>query len=144
MLSGLRPLGCEVVASQLREIGINLEIIPVEWADWLSQVFTEKNYDLTIVSHTEPNDIDIYSRKEYYFNYDNPAFDKVITELNLTSDDAKRAELYKQAQKILADDAVNGFLFELPKIGIWDAKVEGLWENSPIQANDLTKVKWVD
>jgi peptide/nickel transport system substrate-binding protein len=136
--------GGQIIASQLREIGINLEIIPVEWADWLSQVFTEKNYDLTIVSHTEPNDIDIYARKDYYFNYDNPAFDKVIGELNLTSDDAKRTELYKQAQKILADDAVNGFLFELPKIGIWDAKVEGLWENSPIQANDLTKVKWVD
>ena len=48
-----------------------------------------------------------------------------------------------QAQKILADDAVVGFLFELPKIGVWDAKLQGLWENAPIQANDLTKVKWV-
>ena len=136
--------GGQIIASELRGIGIEAEIIPVEWADWLKQVFTEKDYDLSIVSHTEPNDIDIYSRKDYYFNYDNPAFDKVIEELNLTSDEAKRKELYGQAQKILADDAVVGFLFELPKIGIWDAKVEGLWENSPIQANDLTKVKWVD
>ncbi len=136
--------GGQIIASQLRDVGIDLEIIPVEWADWLKQVFTEKDYDLSIVSHTEPNDIDIYARKDYYFNYDNPTFDKVIEELNLTSDEAKRTELYQQAQKILADDAVNGFLFELPKIGIWDAKVEGLWENSPIQANDLTKVKWVD
>ena len=136
--------GGEIVASQLRDIGIDLEIIPVEWADWLKQVFTEKDYDLTIVSHTEPNDIDIYSRKDYYFNYDNPAFDKVIADLNLTSDEAKRTELYKQAQKIIADDAVNGFLFELPKIGVWDAKLEGLWENAPIQANDLTKVKWTE
>jgi peptide/nickel transport system substrate-binding protein len=136
--------GGQIIASELRDIGIEAEIIPVEWADWLKQVFTEKDYDLSIVSHTEPNDIDIYARKDYYFNYDNPAFDKVIEELNLTSDDAKRTELYQQAQKILADDAVNGFLFELPKIGIWDAKVEGLWDNSPIQANDLTKVKWVD
>lgn len=137
-------LGGEVVASQLREIGIDLEIIPVEWADWLKQVFTDKDYDLTIVSHTEPNDIDIYARKDYYFQYDNPAFDKIIDELNLTSDEAKRTELYKQAQKILADDAVNGFLFELPKIGVWDAKLEGLWENAPIQANDLTKVRWTE
>ena len=136
--------GGQIIASELREIGIDLEIIPVEWADWLKQVFTDKDYDLSIVSHTEPNDIDIYSRKDYYFQYDNPAFDKVIEELNLTSDEAKRKELYGQAQKILADDAVAGFLFELPKIGIWDAKVEGLWENSPIQANDLTKVRWVD
>jgi peptide/nickel transport system substrate-binding protein len=136
--------GGQIIASQLRDVGIQLEIIPVEWADWLKQVFTDKDYDLSIVSHTEPNDIGIYARKDYYFNYDNPAFDKVLDELNLTSDDAKRTALYQQAQKILADDAVNGFLFELPKIGIWDAKVEGLWENSPIQANDLTQVKWVD
>jgi peptide/nickel transport system substrate-binding protein len=136
--------GGQIIASQLRDIGIEAEIIPVEWADWLKQVFTEKDYDLSIVSHTEPNDIEIYSRKDYYFNYDNPTFDKVIEELNLTTDDAKRNELYGQAQKILADDAVVGFLFELPKIGIWDAKVDGLWENSPIQANDLTKVKWMD
>ena len=45
---------------------------------------------------------------------------------------------------VLADDAVNGFLFELPKIGVWDAKLEGLWENAPIQANDLTKVRWTE
>jgi peptide/nickel transport system substrate-binding protein len=136
--------GGEVIASELRDVGIQLEIIPVEWADWLKQVFTDKDYDLTIVSHTEPNDIGIYARKDYYFNYDNPAFDKVMDELNLTSDDAKRTELFKQAQKILADDAVNGFLFELPKVGVWDAKLEGLWENAPIQANDLTKVKWTE
>jgi peptide/nickel transport system substrate-binding protein len=135
-------LGGEIIASQLRDVGINLEIIPVEWAQWLDQVFTKKDYDLTIVSHTEPNDIDIYSRKDYYFNYANPAFNKVIADLELTSDEAKRKELYAQAQKILADDAVVGFLNELPKVGVWDAKLQGLWESAPIPANDLTKVKW--
>jgi peptide/nickel transport system substrate-binding protein len=137
-------LGGEVIASQLREVGINLEIIPVEWADWLSKVFTEKDFDLTIVSHTEANDIDIYSRPGYYFQYENPEFNKLVQELAVTEDAAKRTEILQAAQKILAHDVPAVFLFELPKVGVWDAKVEGLWENSPIQANDLTKVKWVD
>ncbi|WP_019173539.1 ABC transporter substrate-binding protein [Pseudaminobacter salicylatoxidans] len=136
--------GGQIIASELREIGIDAEIVPLEWADWLKQVFTDKDYDMTIVSHTEPNDIDIYARKDYYFNYDNAAFDKVIDELNLTSDEARRRELYGEAQKILAQDAPVGFLFELPKIGVWDANLEGMWDNSPIQANDLTKVKWAE
>lgn len=136
--------GGQIIASELREIGIDAEIIPVEWAQWLDQVFTRKDYDLTIVSHTEPNDIGIYSRPDYYFNYRNPEFNKVIEELNLTSDEARRNELLGKAQKILADDAVVGFLFELPKVGVWDARLTGLWENAPIQANDLTKVKWSD
>lgn len=134
----------EIIASQLREVGINLEIIPMEWAQWLEQVFANKDFDLTIISHTEPNDIDIYARDDYYFSYHNPEFKAVMAELDISSDPEKRNELYRKAQRIIADDAVNGFLFQLPKIGVWDAKLEGLWENAPIQANDLTKVRWTD
>lgn len=136
--------GGQVVASQLRQIGIELEIIPVEWAQWLEQVFKNKDYDLTIVSHTEPNDINIYARDDYYFNYKNPAFKEVMNALEATADPEKRIELYQTAQKIIAQDAVNGFMFQLPKIGVWDGKLEGMWENSPIQANDLTDVRWTD
>jgi peptide/nickel transport system substrate-binding protein len=136
--------GGEIIASELRKIGIEAEIIPVEWAQWLDQVFKNKDYDMSIVSHTEPNDIGVYARKDYYFNYDNPEFDKVMKELDETTDPAKRAELYKEAQKILAKDAVSGFLYELPKIGVWDAKLQGMWKNSPIQANDLTEVHWAE
>ncbi len=136
--------GGQVIASELREIGINLEIIPVEWADWLSKVFTDKDYDLTIVSHTEANDIDIYSRPGYYFQYENPQFNRLMQELSVTDDEAKRKDILVEAQKILAHDVPAVFLFELPKIGVWNAKVEGMWENSPIQANDMTKVKWAD
>jgi peptide/nickel transport system substrate-binding protein len=136
--------GGEIIASELRKIGIEAEIIPVEWAQWLDQVFKNKDYDMSIVSHTEPNDIGVYARKDYYFNYDNPEFDKVMKELDETTDPAKRADLYKEAQKILAKDAVSGFLYELPKIGVWDAKLQGMWKNSPIQANDLTEVHWAE
>jgi len=136
--------GGEIIASQLRQVGINLRIIPVEWSDWLDGVFKQKDFDLTIISHTEPNDIDIYSRPGYYFQYENPEFNKLIEELDVTSDDAKRGELYRQAQEILARDAVNGFLFELPKVGVWDKNLQGMWHNAPIQANDLTAVRWAD
>lgn len=136
--------GGEIIAAELREIGVEAEIIPVEWAQWLEQVFKGRDYDMTIVSHTEPNDLNIFARDNYYFNYTSPAFREVIKQIEATSDTAKRTQLYQQAQKILAADAPVAFLFQLPKTGIWDAKVEGLWENGPIPANDLTAVKWVE
>jgi peptide/nickel transport system substrate-binding protein len=137
--------GGEIIAAELREIGIEAEIIPVEWAQWLDQVFKNRDYDLTIVSHTEPNDLNIFARvDDYYFNYDNLAFKELIKQIDAVSDGPKRTELYKQAQKVLALDVPAAFLFQLPKTGIWDAKVEGLWENGPIQANDLTAVKWAN
>jgi len=134
--------GGEIVAAQLAEVGIELEIIPIEWAQWLEQVFRGKDYDLTIVSHTEPMDIGIYGRDGYYFNYESQAFRDLMEGLKLASDDEARYRLLGQAQRLLAEDAVNGFLFQLAKHGVWDAKLKGLWENSPIQANDLTDVYW--
>ncbi|MEJ8572864.1 ABC transporter substrate-binding protein [Microbaculum marinum] len=136
--------GGEIVADQLGKVGIRLELIPVEWAQWLEQAFKGKDYDLTIVSHTEPMDIGIYARDDYYFDYHNPEFNEVMDKLAAETDTQKRYELMGEAQKILAEDAVNGFLFELAKTGVWDAKLEGLWENSPVQANDLTEVKWTE
>ena len=136
--------GGEVIAAELREVGINLEIIPVEWADWLKGVYTDKDYDFSIVSHTEANDIDIYARPNYYIGYENADFNKMAADLQIANDAAKRKELLGEMQKKLATDVPVVFLFELPKVGVWDAKVEGMWENSPIQANDLAKVKWAE
>ncbi|MEY8839243.1 ABC transporter substrate-binding protein, partial [Cribrihabitans sp. XS_ASV171] len=58
--------GGEIIAAQLAEVGIEAEIINVEWAQWLESVFKGKNFGLTIVSHTEPMDIGIYARPDYY------------------------------------------------------------------------------
>ena len=136
--------GGEIVAQQLRAVGVDAEIVPVEWAQWIADVFKGKDFDLTIVSHTEPADIDIYARDDYYFGYHSDAFKKTIADLNLATAPSDRLKLLEAAQRKIAEDAVNVFLFELAKAGVWNAKIHGLWGNSPIQANDLTGVYWED
>ncbi len=123
--------GGEIIASQLRDIGIETEIIPVEWAKWLAQAFKAKDYDLTIVSHVEPMDIGIYARPDYYFQYQDADFQKLIEALNQESNVAKRYRLLEQAQSQIVLDAVNVYLFQLAKVGIWSKKVQGMWQNSP-------------
>ena len=134
--------GGEIVAAQLAQIGIKAEIVPVEWAQWLDQVFKRTDYDMTIVSHTEPADIGIYARDKYYFNYQSAEFKEMYMRYTETVDPEAAKALLGDLQKKLADDSVNVFLFQLAKTGIWNSKVEGLWENSPVQANDLTEVRW--
>jgi len=134
--------GGEIIAAQLRQVGIEAEISNLEWAQWLEQVFKGKDFGLTIVSHTEPMDIGIYANPDYYFQYDNGDLQALITDLTLETDEAKRTEMLQQAQEIIANDYVNGYLFQLAKTGVANADVVGLWENSPTQANDMTEVYW--
>jgi len=136
--------GGQIIAAQLREIGIELELINVEWGQWLEDVFKTKNYDLSIVSHVEPFDIGIYANPDYYFQYDNVVFQAIIEKLNVTADDAKRAQLAEAAQRILAEEAVNGYLFQLAKTGVWNVNLEGMWPNSPVEGNDLTALRWTN
>jgi len=136
--------GGEIIASQLRDVGIETEITNMEWAQWLEQVFRGKDFDLTIVSHTEPMDIGIYARPDYYFQYGKPEFIALMDKLTLTTDPAMRSDLLKQAQTMIAKDYVNAYLFQLAKTGVANSKIRGLWANSPTQANDLTGVYWTD
>ncbi|KKB08406.1 ABC transporter substrate-binding protein [Devosia geojensis] len=134
----------QILASQFAQIGIRLELINVEWAQWLEDVFTNHDFDLSIVAHVEPFDIGIYANPDYYFGYDNPEFAALIETLNATTDDAQRKELAGEAQTILARDAVNGYLFELAQTGVWNARLEGMWQNSPIEGVVLRGIRWVE
>lgn len=136
--------GGEIIAAQLREVGIETEITNLEWAQWLEEVFRGKDFGLTIVSHTEPMDIGIYARPDYYFQYDNPEFQELMTTLNATTDPAARNEILATAQQTIADDYVNGYLFQLAYPTVAKNGVQGLWQNAPTQANDLTAVSWAD
>ncbi len=136
--------GGEIIAAQLRAVGIEAEISNLEWAQWIEQVFKGKDFDLTIVSHTEPADINIYARPDYYFQYDSAEFQALMDKLNLATDPADRMAIQADAQKMIASEYVNGYLFQLAKTGVANAKIQGLWANSPTQANDLTGVSWTD
>jgi peptide/nickel transport system substrate-binding protein len=65
-----------------------------------------------------------------------------MTALAAAQTDGDRTRILQDAQRMLADDAVNAFLFQLPKIGVWNARLRGQWVNSPVQANDMTSVYW--
>ena len=134
--------GGEIIAAQLAEVGITAEIINLEWAQWLEQVFKGKDFGLTIVSHTEPMDIGIYANPDYYFQYDSAAFRDVMTRLTGTTDPAARTALLQEAQRMIATDHVNGYLFQLAALTVAKAGVRGLWPNAPVAAIDLSGLAW--
>lgn len=136
--------GGEIIAAQLREVGINVEISNLEWAQWLEQVFRGYDFGLTIVSHTEPMDIGIYARPAYYFQYDSADFQQLMVDLNAATDPDARSAILKAAQQMISDDYVNGYLFQLASATVANANIVGLWQNAPTQATDLTAVYWND
>jgi peptide/nickel transport system substrate-binding protein len=134
--------GGEVIAAMLAQVGITAKLVPIEFAQWLDQVFKRSDFDMTIIAHVEDRDLDIYARPHYYFNYNNPAYQALYKQYQEAVDPAKQRALAEALQRKLAADEPNVFLFALAKIGVWNAKLHGLWHNTPIPSNDVSKVYW--
>ena len=118
-LSIARKTG-EAIQEQLRRIGIELELQPLE-RQKLTQDMVDGNFQLylnTMVGGNQSPDIFkfVYSSKSIPPNgqnrsrYNNPALDKLFDEIQTASSERARA-IYSQVQKTLAD--------ELPQIYLW-------------------------
>ena len=134
--------GGEVIAAMLAKVGIVAKQENVEWAQWLSGVYGQKAYDLTIISHVEPLDMGNFARPGYYWNYDSPKFNALWAQINATADTAQRHKLMADAQRLVADDAVAAYLYQPTWITVASARLKGVWRDMPIFANDLSALSW--
>ncbi|MCA3250205.1 MAG: ABC transporter substrate-binding protein [Pseudomonadota bacterium] len=134
--------GGEIIAAQLAKVGINARIENVEWAQWLAGPF-KGNFDLTIINHVEPLDYaTAYADPNYYFGYDSARFRGMVATLAATSDQKEKARLWREIQRQLAEDAVNVFIWNPAQVAVFRRGLRGLWNSSPIFANDMAAVSW--
>ena len=134
--------GGEVIAAQLAKVGIVAKIENVEWAQWLSGVYGQKAYDLTVISHVEPLDFGNFARPGYYWNYESAEFNALWAKVNATIHQDERNKLMGEAQKLVANDAVAAYLYQPTWITVANAKLKGLWKDMPMFANDLAAMSW--
>jgi len=137
--------GGEVLAAELAKVGIVAKIENLEWAQWLSAVFSPTgphDFDLTIVSHVEPFDLVKLTEADYYMGYKSPAYNELYQKIVQTPGEADRAKLLGDAQRMLANDAVAGFLYQPQLISISSKKLKGMWKEVPQYANDLSGWSW--
>ena len=134
--------GGEVIAAQLAKIGIVAKIENVEWAQWLSGTYTNKNYDLTIISHVEPFDLGNYAKPGYYWGYESPKFTELFDKLQNAPRAVDRAKLLGDAQRMLANEAVHGYLYQPQWITVAHKGLKGLWKDMPVFVNDVSALSW--
>ena len=139
----------EVVADQLSRVGIELEIKLVEWGQWLSRVYTDANYDLTVIGHIGKLDpgamLSGYGRgkETYYFRrgYENPRLDVLLDEGRSAVDEEHRAAIYAEVQEILAEDVINFFIQDPYQIVIAKQELTGI-ELYPVYLINVTSLSW--
>ena len=99
----------------LGKVGVKLKIEIVEWGQWIERIFKKKEFQLTMIGHVEAWDIGIYANPDYYFQYDSQEFRDAYAKALKAPNEEEKTKWFGRCQEIIADDAVNGFLFQLGK-----------------------------
>jgi len=134
--------GGEIIAAQLAKVGIVAKLQNVEWAQWLSGVYGSKNYDMTLISHVEPFDLVNFTKPDYYWGYQSTKFNELYTKSKNALRPADRAKLLGDAQRLLAEDAVHGFLYQPQWVTVANKGIKGLWKDLPVFVNDISAMSW--
>lgn len=140
----------QVLVEQFKNIGVDAQIKLVEWDAWLSDVYTDRNYETTVVgvdassltgramlerfTSTAPNN---------FINYSNPEYDEVFAKALASTDDEEKTRYYKECEQILAEDAANIYIQDLACLVAINKKYAG-YEFYPLYVQDYSKLYLVD
>jgi peptide/nickel transport system substrate-binding protein len=130
----------EIIASQLAEVGITVNITNVEWGVWLEDVFANHDYDMSIVAHVEPRDVGQYGNPEYYWGNDSPQVADILAQADTEPDADARNELYGTVLSEITAVAADNWLFVLPVLSVLEAGVTGYEADLPGLSLDVTKL----
>ncbi|CAL4860469.1 ABC transporter substrate-binding protein [Microbacterium sp. MM2322] len=116
----------QILVSNLRDVGITLKVNPVEFPTWIKDVYTNKDYELSFVLHTEAHDFENWANPDYYFTYDNPEVQQLYAQSVASTDDAEAAELLKKAARLVSEDDAADWLYNGQSVLAVASNVSGM------------------
>ena len=136
----------QVIAEQLKAVGIDAKINLVEWATWLSEVYQGRNFEATVVGFdasflTARALLErwLSDNSKNMINFNDPEYDRVLKEAFAATNEEEQTALYKQAEKMLSDDAANVYLMDPNDLTVISKKLDG-YIFYPLFVIDLAKI----
>jgi peptide/nickel transport system substrate-binding protein len=122
----------ELIAEAGKEIGVEFEIVQLEWSTWIQEVVTDGNYEAEIVLISGGIDPDDFFYQWHHsgeiFNiwrFSTPELDAMLEEARSLRDDQARKQVYYDIQERLIDEAPMAHIIYRESIMASDANVNG-------------------
>lgn len=128
----------DYLASQLKQVGVQLTVRQVEFQTWLDAVYTKHDYQLSLVDHAEARDLGNFANPAYYFGYDNADVRKWYAGAQTAASDGERDALLKKAARQVSQDAAADWLFVNQTLTVVRSGVTGVPRSFTSNRYDLT------
>ena len=140
----------QVLVEQLKNIGVTAEIELVEWETWLSEVYSGRNYEATVVgvdaSSLTANALlsrFVSDASNNFINFSNEDYDAAYARAVAAVDDEEKTAAYKECETLLAEHAANVYIQDLPQLVALNKRYAG-YEFYPLYVQDVSKLYIVE
>lgn len=141
----------QVLAEQLKKVGITARIEPVEWGTWLSEVYSGRKFQSTVVgldasTMTARALLARFesSAKRNFINYRSETYDTLWAKAQSAGDDVERTAIYKEMERDLTENAANVYIQDLADLVAVRKGLEGIRFYPVIYVLDLSGLEWVE
>lgn len=140
----------QVIAEELKNIGVNVTIKPIEWEAWLEDVYANRDYQSTVVG-VDASNLSARAMLERFtsdasgnfINFKDDEYDKVFKEAITAADETEQIRLYKEAEGILAEKAANVYIQDLANLVAVSDKYDG-YTFYPLYVQDMATIYMVE
>ena len=122
----------QVIAEQLKAVGITAELVQVEWETWVSDIYRGRDYQSTVcgISADDMTAREMLVRymsdnQKNFINFQDEEFDEMLTQAQVAVDEEKQIELYKRAEEILNEKAASLWLQDLCDLVVMKPALDG-------------------
>jgi peptide/nickel transport system substrate-binding protein len=137
----------QVLVNQLAKAGVAVTIRQVDWATWLSDVYRDRNFQATVIS-LDSNSISPRSFLARYrsnagsnfINFKSADFDSLYDKSLAEQDDAKRIAIYKNAQKLISNNAASVYIQDILGFKVFPRGRFGGVLNYPLYVTDFSTI----
>ncbi|MGN0399908.1 MAG: ABC transporter substrate-binding protein [Blautia sp.] len=136
----------QVLVEQLKQIGVNAEIQLVEWDSWLSDVYTDRKFQSTVVgvdaaylSGRALLERFVSDSSKNFINFSNEEYDDLYRQVRQSTDDQEQIELYKRMETILNKDAANVYIQDMASEVVLRNTYDG-YVFYPLYVMDMSKI----
>jgi len=140
----------QVLVEQFKNIGVTCTISLVEWNTWLSEVYTNRNYEATVIGVDAPYltarallERFASDSSSNFINFQSEEYDKVLKNAIASVDEAKKIELYKTCEEILTKDAASVYIQDMPELVALNKRFAG-FVSYPLYVLDIAKLYQVE
>jgi peptide/nickel transport system substrate-binding protein len=139
----------ELIAEAAREIGVEFDIVQLEWSTWIDEVVSKGDYEAEIVlisGGIDPDDFFYqWHHSDEIFNlwrYSTPELDALLDAGRQAQDQAERKKIYDQIQDVLIEEAPMVHIIYRESVMASDKEVKGFVMTG---REDMTwKHVWID